>query len=297
MVVAGLFGDILFHQPARGLEIQHEDLRLQQRGLHPLALAGDVALQQRRQYAHGAEQAGGEVGDGNADPHRAFARRAGDRHQPAHALGDLIETRPLVVGPILPEAGDAAIDDAGIDVAQAFVIDAEAGFDIRPEILDHHVGLGSQPLEHREALGVLQVQGHRPLVAVQVLEIGALAGAARLLTAGVVGQGIDLDDIGAPVGQLTDGRRSRANAGQVKHSEAGQGRRSARECHAESSGWELGEESGCTDREGAGQSPCNSSRKPGPLSCVVIQDRPTARNVTADLSVFAARRFGRVSSA
>jgi hypothetical protein len=29
VVVAGLLGDILFHQPARGLEIQHEDLRLQ----------------------------------------------------------------------------------------------------------------------------------------------------------------------------------------------------------------------------------------------------------------------------
>ncbi len=141
MVVAGLLGDILFHQPARGLEIQHEDLRLQQRGLHPLALAGDVALQQRGEDADGAEQPGGEVGDGNADPHRAFARRAGDRHQPAHALRDLIEARPLVIGAVLAEAGDAAIDDARIDLAQALVIDAELGLDVGAEVLDHHVGL------------------------------------------------------------------------------------------------------------------------------------------------------------
>ena len=93
MVVAGLLGDFLLHQPARGLEVEHEDLGLQQRGLHPLALARDLALEQRGEDAHGAEQAGGEVGDGNADPHRAFARRAGDRHQPAHALRDLIEAR------------------------------------------------------------------------------------------------------------------------------------------------------------------------------------------------------------
>ena len=45
MVVAGLLRHVLFHQPARGLEIQHENLRLQQRGLHPLAFAGDLALQ------------------------------------------------------------------------------------------------------------------------------------------------------------------------------------------------------------------------------------------------------------
>ena len=32
-----------------------------------------------------------QVGDRNADPHRPLAGQAGDRHQPAHALGDLIE--------------------------------------------------------------------------------------------------------------------------------------------------------------------------------------------------------------
>src|SRR5215213_8891292 len=148
VVVAGLLGDVLFHQPARGLEIQHEDLRLQERGLHPLALAGNVALQQRGENTHGAEQPGGEVGDGDADPHRALARRAGDRHQPAHALRDLIEARPLVVGAILAEAGDAAIDDARVDLAQALIVDAEFALHVGTKILDHDVGLFRQPLEH-----------------------------------------------------------------------------------------------------------------------------------------------------
>src|SRR5664279_5715001 len=130
MVVAGLFGDVLSHQPARGLEIQHKNLRLQQRGLHPLAFARNLALQQCGENAGGAEQSRGEVRHGNADPHRALVRRAGDRHQPAHALRDLIEAGTLVVEAVLAEAGNAAIDDARIDFANAVVIDAELGRDL-----------------------------------------------------------------------------------------------------------------------------------------------------------------------
>ena len=68
-----------------------------------------------------------------------------------------------------------------VDLAQALVVDAELGLDVGAEVLDHDVGLFGQPLEHLEALGVLQVERHRPLVAVQILEVRALARAARLL--------------------------------------------------------------------------------------------------------------------
>ncbi len=84
---------------------------------------------------------GGEIGDGNADPHRAFAGRAGDRHQPAHALRDLIEAGPLVVGAVLAEAGNAAIDDARIDLAHALIVDAELRLHVGAEVLDDDVGL------------------------------------------------------------------------------------------------------------------------------------------------------------
>ena len=73
MVVAGLLRHFFFHQPARGLKIQHENLCLQQRGLHPLTFAGDIALEQRGQDADRTEQPGCEVCDRNADPHRALA--------------------------------------------------------------------------------------------------------------------------------------------------------------------------------------------------------------------------------
>ena len=178
-----------------------------------------------------AEQPGGEVGDGNADPHRTFAGRAGDRHQPAHALRDLIEARPLVIGPVLAEAGDAAIDDARVDLAQALIVDAELCLDVGTEVLDHDVGLLGEALEHFEALRVLQVQRHRPLVAVQILEVRALPRAARLLASRILQQRVDLDDVGAPVRQLPHAGGPGADAGEIEHGETGKGLRSAWEGH------------------------------------------------------------------
>ena len=50
--------------PARRLEVQHGDLRLQQRGVHPLALARDLALEQRHQDALAPEETGAQVATG-----------------------------------------------------------------------------------------------------------------------------------------------------------------------------------------------------------------------------------------
>src|SRR5207244_3083397 len=97
-------------QPTRGLEVEHEDLRLKQRRLDVLALLRFLALEQRGHDAERAEQSRAEIGDWNADAHRALSRQASDRHQPAHALRDLVEARPLFVRPVLAEAGDRAID-------------------------------------------------------------------------------------------------------------------------------------------------------------------------------------------
>ena len=155
------------------------------------------------------------------------------------ALRDLIEAGTLVVGAILPEARDAAIDDARIDLAHAFVIDAEFCLHIGTKILDDDIGLLRQAAEYVEALGVLQVERDRALVAVQVLEVRPLARAARLLAAGVFQQRIDLDDIGAPVRQLPHAGRPGTDAGEIEHGEAGQGLRGARDGHFEGSDNEI----------------------------------------------------------
>ena len=172
-------GHVARHQPARGLEIQHGDLRLQQRGLHPLAFAGDLALQQGDERAHGGVVAAGEIGNRHADAHRALAGQTGDRHQAAHALGDLVEARTVGIGAVLAEAGQAHVDEPRIDRAQRLVVDAEPLLHVGPVVLDQHVGGGRQLLQDRDALGRLEVERDAALVAVQVEEIGAVARPAQ----------------------------------------------------------------------------------------------------------------------
>ncbi len=181
MIVAGLAGDLALHQPARGLEVEHEDLRLQERRRDVLALAGFLALEQRDQDAHGAEQPGAEIGDRDADAHRPLPGQPGDRHQAAHALRDLVEARPSGIGPVLAEPRNATEDDLRVDLLEVLVVDLEPLLHVGPEILDHDVGLLHHALERGEPLGRLEVQRDGALVAMQVLEVGPLARAARRL--------------------------------------------------------------------------------------------------------------------
>jgi hypothetical protein len=58
---------------------------------------------------------------------------------------------------------------------------------------------------------------------VQILKVGTAARAAGLLAARIFHQGIDLDDIGAPIRELPDAGRPGADAGEIKHGKAGKG--------------------------------------------------------------------------
>ena len=179
MIVPRLPRHIAIDQPARGLEIEHEGLCLQQRGMDPLPLAGFFPFQQRQHHALGSKQTGGQIGDRNADPHRPLPRRAGDRHQAAHPLGDLIETRPLGIGSVLAEPGNARHDNPRVDCRQGIVIDPQPGLHIRAVILHHHISLGHQLEENLLAGRLLQIEGQRAFVAMEVLEIRGVTGTTQ----------------------------------------------------------------------------------------------------------------------
>src|SRR6266404_6325728 len=142
VVVAGLLGNLALDQPPRRLEVEHENLRLDQRGMHPLANAGRFALQQRDQDGLRQQEPRGQVGNRDADPHRALAGLAGDRHQPAHALGDLVHAGPRSVGTALAEACYAAIDDAWIYLGHLIVVDTQAILHVGAVIFNDYIGLG-----------------------------------------------------------------------------------------------------------------------------------------------------------
>ena len=216
-------GHLARHRPARGLEVEHGDLRLQQRGLHPLALARDVALDEGDERTHGGVVAAGQVGDGDADAHRSLARQPGDRHQAAHALRDLVEARPIAVGTVLAEARQAHIDEARIDLAQRLVVEAEPVLHVGPVVLDQHVGAGRQLLQDGDAVGRLEVERDAALVAMQVEEVGTVARAAHHRVLVALLRHLDLDHVGAPVGEVARRRRAGAGPRQIDHLEAGQG--------------------------------------------------------------------------
>ena len=76
----------------------------------------------------------------------------------AEALRDLVDARALGVGAVLPEAGDAAVDDARVDRAQRLVVDLEAVLDVGAEVLDDDVGVLHQAVEDVAAGVGLQVE-------------------------------------------------------------------------------------------------------------------------------------------
>ena len=230
MIVTGLLGHVSLHQPARRLEVEHEYLRLHQRGLHPLPLAGAFAFKQRHQNRLGAEQPGAEIGDRNANPHRPLAGLAGDRHQPAHALRDLIKPRPVAIRPLLPKSGDGGIDQPFVERFEAFIVDTEAVFHGRAEILHHHIGLGGELLKDFHAVFGFEIERQATLVALQVLKIRSGARAAHGAFI-VAARYLDLDDIGTPVGELAHASGTRAHPRQIEHAVRRQGGACGIKCH------------------------------------------------------------------
>ena len=110
----------------------------------------------------------------------------------------------------------------GLRLLDGFEIDAKALGDAGPHVLDDDVGLLGQPHQDLAALVGLQVQRDGALVAMQVLEIRALAPAQHLVGAAFAGRWLDPDHVGAPVGQRAHAGGTGARQGQIEHLEARQ---------------------------------------------------------------------------
>src|SRR5204863_8742074 len=113
----------------------------------------------------------GDVRDRHPRAHAASARFAGDAHHAALGLHDEVERGAIAIRSVLPEAGDRAVDDAGLALARTLVVDAEPGDRADPQVLEHDVGAVEQPEEQRLALWMLQIERDALLVAVQVDEV------------------------------------------------------------------------------------------------------------------------------
>ena len=189
---------------------QHADGGIHQRGIDVAALAGLLALRQRGQDADHRIEAGEDVGDRHADAGRRAVRHAGQIHHAAHALRHQIVAGALGVGAVLAEAGHRAIDQTRIFRRQALVVEAELGEPADLEILDQHVRALASLRTMRRPSSLSKSSFDRALAAVGGMEIGRadmLAVGAfherRPPAAGIVAGAfaLDLDDVGAQVGQ------------------------------------------------------------------------------------------------
>ena len=125
-------------------------------------------------------------------------------------------------GPRLPVAGDRRVDDARVDRRDRVVVHAQRGDDTGPEAFDDHVGVLRQRQERVAAPRVLEVERDAALVAIHGAVEGRdgsrpVAEVARI----VAGAGVlDLDHVGAEVGEIERADRARQQPRQVEHADA-----------------------------------------------------------------------------
>ncbi|CUI69575.1 Uncharacterised protein [Achromobacter xylosoxidans] len=210
------------HQPG--------DLAVQQRNVDLLPFSGRVAMAQRRQDADRRVHARHDVGDADAHLHRRAVGLAGQAHDAAHALDQEVIACAPGVGAGLAEAGDRAIHQAGIALAQAGIVQSMPGQSADLVVFHQHIGPGQQAVQQRAPVLGGDVDGDRALVAIGAEVVGALVRVAAIL-ADNVGRPpfariialpglLHLDHVRAQIAQQLGGAGTGQNARKVKNAHA-----------------------------------------------------------------------------
>ena len=197
--------------------------RVQHGEAHVLAPAGLEPPHQCRGDRLGGRHRGQLVGQDRADEPRALLIGAGlHRGEAREGLHDRVVHGLVGVGPRLAEAVDRHVDDAGRTLADRRLVEAETLDHAGAEVLHQHVGPRGEALDEIDALRRLQVDGDRALVAVEVQERGREAVAPIAVGARVVALArlLDLDDVGALVGEDHGRPRPRQHRGQIDDADA-----------------------------------------------------------------------------
>ncbi|MCY1413738.1 hypothetical protein D9M71_291750 [compost metagenome] len=224
--VAGTLANKTEHVELRHHAFHHGEDRFVQGHVHHLALAAvDLAMTQGHQCADYAPQRCNRVTDGDAGTHRRAVLETGDVAQPAHGFADGAEPRLVFHRPGLAEARQAHHHQARVQRMQHVPAQVEFFQHAGAEILDQDVGLGQQALEYFAALGVLEVEGERLLVAGlhEPPQRGALVQLAPLAQRVAAIGRFDLDHFGAEFGTDTRGERPGDQGTEFDNFKAGEG--------------------------------------------------------------------------
>ncbi len=210
---------------ARRVPVRLLQRGLEQRRVDELAAPGLQPMRVRRHDAQRGEDAGVDVGHriaglGGRAP--GFAR---DGHQARESLRDEVEAALVRFGAVAAEPGHRAIDERLVLRGEHVVAEAQLVHRVAAEVLDEHVGGAHHPQQDRAAFGTLQIERDPALAAVHHQERRGnavdtrLAVAARIVAAR---QLLDLDHVGAQVGEHDAARRPRHDLRELQHAHAGE---------------------------------------------------------------------------
>ena len=188
----------------------------------PCPLPGD---QGRLDRDH-AIKPGEQIADRDARLLRRSFGLAGDAHHSRHALDEEIVSGALRVRAGLSEACHRAIDQPRIERFQALVIEAELPQPPDLEILDQYVGARREPAHDLAPVLGGEISDDRAFSPIAGMEIGGGALAfrlderrspgARLVALGA----LDLDDVGAEIGERLPGGGACEHAREFENAQA-----------------------------------------------------------------------------
>ena len=144
MGLAELLRPLAVGEVVGGLVDAERHRGLEQRGFHPLALAGLLPRLQGGQHADGEVEAGADVGDGKRNAIGRAVLGPGHRHQAGHRLDHEIEAAAAGIGPGLAEARDRAQHQPRIARMQGIPTQTQPLHHAGAEVLQHDVGIVDQ---------------------------------------------------------------------------------------------------------------------------------------------------------
>ena len=196
---------------------------VEQRRVDHAACAGLMPRLQRTERADHAPLRGRPVVDGGCTEGRRIVRPAGQRHHAAIGLQQRIEARRFAQRTLGSERPDRTIDQPRVQRAHHVGPDAQVADHAGTQVLDQDVGVGNQPLQLCDIVGILDVEGDGLLVAVHRVEQHRVAvDEERSPRPRVVAaiQLLDLDDFGAHVAEDHAGHRPRHRLPDFDHLDA-----------------------------------------------------------------------------
>ena len=204
---------------------------IEQSQIDVLPLSGALAVRDRGADREARVHAGENIRYSNANLLRPTAWRVVAlpryAHEPAHTLEDEIVSRPLSERAILSISGDGAVDDRWVDFLDICVREPERLEHADLVVLDEHLGFCCERADDFLAGRRLDVNAYGLFVAVRRDEVCRLAGIAAILVlhegrsiaARVVADArlLDLDDLGAEIGEILRGPRSCQDSAQIEY--------------------------------------------------------------------------------